>query len=79
MKNKMYVIRDRKSNLYGTPFVSHNDNCAKREFNAFCKMSNNAYLAEDCELYYVGEIDNESGIIEAPEKPVFLMNFCPEV
>lgn len=75
MISPLYVIRDRKSAIYGTPFVAPNDSCAEREFNAFCKQPANTYIAEDCELYRVGVIDNETGVLVGEEKPVFMSNY----
>lgn len=79
MKNPMYTIRDRKSGIYGTPFVAPNDACAEREFKAFCNLPNNIYIAEDCELYKVGTVDNETGEVVGLTFPEFMTNFCKEV
>lgn len=75
MISPLYVIRDRKSAIYGTPFVAPNDSCAEREFVAFCSQPSNTYIAEDLELYRVGTVDNETGVILGEEKPVFMRNF----
>lgn len=72
MISKVYVMRDRKAGFYGTPFFSQNDATATRDFFGFCRMPQNEYLADDLELYYVGEFDSESGEITSLRKPVFL-------
>lgn len=68
---KVFTMRDRKSGMYGNPFVSHNDQTAKRDFYAFCKLPQNAYLSGDMELYSLGEFDSDSGEIKA-YKPEFI-------
>lgn len=72
MISKMYVIRDRKGGFYGTPFCSQNDDTAARDFLGFCRMPQNEYLADDLELFYVGDFDSESGEITSPGKPVYM-------
>lgn len=69
MKSKIYTMRDRKSGIYGNPFLSHNDDTAKRDFDAFCGLEQNKYISGDMELYALGSFDSETGIIEdyAPE------------
>lgn len=73
MKNRLYSIRDRKSGNYGVPFASFNDDTAERDFNAFCRMPQNTYLADDVELYYIGTFDSATGeACDIPDKPVFI-------
>lgn len=72
-----YSIYDRKSGIYGNPFFSQNDETAKRDFNAFCSMPQNTYLASDLELYAVCSFESETGEVNTNDchKPVFLTNF----
>lgn len=78
MKANLYAFRDRKANIYGTPFVSPNHSVAKREFNAFCNQTPNIYLAEDMELYFLGVFDNETGEVFGASKPEFMFNYVKE-
>lgn len=76
MITKLYTIRDRKSNIYGTPFGSFNHDTAIRDFHGFCKQVSNAYLADDLELYFLGEFNSDSGEIIRTDKPEFLVQFA---
>lgn len=69
--NNIYTMRDRKSGIYGNPFISYNDKCAVRDFDAFCNLPHNKYLAEDMELYKLGTFDSTTGEIVA-YKPEFI-------
>ena len=75
MITKLYTIRDRKSGIYGTPFGSFNHDTAIRDFHSFCKQVQNEYLAEDLELYYVGEFESNTGEMKSKEKAEFLVQF----
>ena len=77
MISKLYSIRDRKAEFYGTPFASVSDVTAQRDFFAYCKMPNNAYISGDLELYYVGEIESLNGIVTLPDNglPRFICNY----
>lgn len=71
MTTKLYVMRDRRSGIYGTPFVSHNDKTAERDFDSFCKLKQNQYLSPDMELYSLGDYDTETGEIKSTV-PMFM-------
>lgn len=75
MITNLYTIYDRKSGMYGTPFASPNDGCAKRDFHAFCSHTANEYIREDLELYKLGAFDSASGCLTDPQKPEFLTNY----
>lgn len=68
---KMFTMRDRKSAMYGNPFVSHNEQTAKRDFNAFCRLPENQYLSGDMELYSLGTFDSDTGELIS-YKPEFI-------
>lgn len=70
---KIYTMRDRKSNLFANPFVSHNDKTAVREFDYICNRPENAHMAEDVELYSIGDFNVDTGEITA-YKPEFIKN-----
>lgn len=61
MKFHIYSIFDRKAKIYSEPFLAQNESVAKRKF--FYLMSNATMVASDCELWYLGDFDNESGLI----------------
>lgn len=71
MLTNLYTMRDRKSGIYGNPFVSYNDKCAIRDFDAFCNLQQNSYLADDMELYKLGTFESDTGEIIS-YKPEFL-------
>lgn len=75
MVSRVYSIRDRKSGLYGTPFFSVNDECATRDFKRICNSEVNEFIAEDLELFYLGEFNNETGVVEGEDNAMFLANF----
>ena len=74
MITKLYTIRDRKSGIYGTPFGSYNNDTAIRDFRGFCNQAQNVYLADDLELYFVGDFNSDSGEVLRFDKPEFICN-----
>ena len=76
MKTCLYSIYDRKSGNYGTPFSSYNDDTAQRDFLGFCGEVANKYLADDLELYKVGQFESSSGeVFSVDNKPEFLCGY----
>lgn len=69
----LYTMRDRKTGIYASPFVSYTDESAMRDFTVQCTSSKDAYLAEDLELYRLGTFDIKTGEI-VHYKPEFIMN-----
>lgn len=67
----LYTMYDRKSGIYGSPFVSHNDKTATRDFDSFCALPQNKYLSADMELYKLGTFNSSTGEIEH-FKPEFI-------
>lgn len=69
---KIYSVYDRVTQVYGTPWYAHNHGDARRAFN-------NGYYkspyADDMQLYYIGEFDEENGVILPTSKPDFVSNF----
>lgn len=72
MNKKIYTVFDRKAGTYCRIFDSCNDDVAMREFNQAYNSAGLKYLAQDMELYTIGEIDYEHGFINAFEKPIFV-------
>lgn len=69
---KIYSVYDRVTQIYNTPWFAHNHGDARRAFN-------NAYYkspyADDMQLYYLGEFDEEGGVISSTSKPDFVCNY----
>lgn len=72
---KLYSIYDKKACLFATPFASHNNQTAKRQFPFIINNFEQYQIGkEDMDLYFVGEIDYNTGVI-SPVQPDFLCNF----
>lgn len=57
---KLFSIYDKVAKRYNAPFMCENEEVAKRSFNASVKGLDWAY---DFELYQLGDIDVETGVI----------------
>lgn len=75
---RIYAVYDRKSGVYGTPFVMENDETASRSFlDSLAEVRVPTLLSkfkEDYELFRIGDYDTVIGAITAPEKPEFIAN-----
>lgn len=68
MKRKLYAIRDEKAALFNPPCVFDNDAVATRAFGDLVTKDRDTVIsnhAVDFALYYLGEIDVETGAISA--------------
>lgn len=74
---ELYSIYDRVAGLYGQPLFAVNRQTAERQFNY--TMSQAQMVAGDCDLYYLGKFDNQTGVIEVLEKPEFVCHSEMEV
>lgn len=72
MNYKMYCIYDRKASLYGVPFYQVNNACAIRYLSQVGAKTPD--FLQDVELYEVGIFDPSRGVVEAYEKPIFIIN-----
>lgn len=73
-KYKLYSIKDTKIGFMN-PFLNHNDGTAIREFtNGANEINKNSINTnpEDKQLWYLGEYDDQTGIIQS--EPKFLIN-----
>lgn len=61
MQLKIYSCFDRVSQSYSEPFVAVNDPVAIRRFNYV--LSQSAMVAEDIQLFCLGEFETDSGAI----------------
>jgi hypothetical protein len=76
MIKKMYSIADQKSNIFLPPFVSHNDEDAKRQVLTMMLKQENmmSMYPEDYALSYLGEYDDVNGTISPNAQPVPMVN-----
>lgn len=66
MKKELYAIRDTVSNEFAIPFTQVNKSVAIRSFREACKnVPEIKDHAEDMELFYIGNFDSETGIINS--------------
>ena len=70
---KLYSIRDVKANSYSEPFSAPNDEVAVRKYAYL--MSKSEMIADDTELYVVGQFDFEHGEMVTNEKQ-YLINYA---
>lgn len=68
-----FVIYDRVAGVYAEPFLANNVAAAQRKFNSF--LSGAPMVADDCELYHIGDFDNITGVMTGFEKPVFICKY----
>lgn len=69
MIRSIYCIRDALTG-YLSPFISVNDDVAKRDFLLACKSGQiPAGVADDYSLDYLGEFNDADGMFYQPVKP----------
>lgn len=69
----IYSIFDRLAGLYGSPFYQLKKELAVRQFDYV--MKNASMVSGDCDLYYLGEYNTETGEIMPVSKPEFIKHF----
>lgn len=77
MKVSIYSIQDLKSSNFINYFVERNDASALRLFESSIKYGNNSLMknySEDFRLFKLGEVDDQTGKIDALDSPVFLVS-----
>lgn len=67
----VFSVYDRVSGLFGDPWPSINKDCAIRMFKSTMKRNTN-YFASDMDLFYLGELDQKTGVLVGLEKPEFI-------
>lgn len=67
----MYSIRDAKAEVYNSPFYQKTHGEAERNFRQLIhdEKSMVAKYPEDYDLYYLGEYDDNTGLIKALDTP----------
>lgn len=71
MQLKIFSIRDSKSEVFNTPFYKKTHGEAERDFRSVVndeKSTLNKY-PEDFDLYYIGEYDDNKGLITPLDTP----------
>jgi hypothetical protein len=65
MLKKMYSVFDKKAQIYGTPFVTANENLALRSFSRVANDPTHdiCLFPDDFTLVYLGEFDEDTGQI----------------
>lgn len=69
----LYCIHDRIARSYAAPFTARNHDVAIRSF----QISGQSQAApEDFSLYFVGTVDDETGVLNPePKGPIFLTDY----
>lgn len=71
MKKLLYAVRDDLGEVFMSPFCSINDSTAKRDFiDGVSKQANK----NDLTLYYIGEYNDNSGILTPILAPKRIMS-----
>lgn len=73
MKYLIFTIYDRVTGTYSAPFLSVNVGAAVRQFDY--AMEHTQMVAQDSELYQLGEFNSDTGLISVSDKPVFVKKF----
>lgn len=71
---KVYSILDDKAQCFNTPYFAQNDLVAGRSFSDLCNDSRSLVSQHlgDFHLYCLGEFDDEKGILESYDMPIFI-------
>jgi len=71
MIQKMYSVRDAKSEIFHPPFFQKTHGEAERTFHKLCndEKSSMFIYPEDYDLYYVGEYDDNTGKLAPLDTP----------
>lgn len=83
MQKHLFSVRDSKASTFNAPFEAHTTGEAERSFRTAVtdpQTSINKY-PEDFDLYKLGTIDTETGIITALETPLHIIkaiNLVPQ-
>lgn len=74
MKHGIYSIRDNCAAAFIPPFFLPNDDMAIRAFSNSCNDQEHMFCrnSEDYSLYYLGDFDDETGVITVPVEPRFM-------
>lgn len=72
----MFSVYDKKASVYCTPFVSHSEATAVRDFRQAVNdpASSVSSYASDFDLYELGTWHEDSGEIDQHQMPKFVVN-----
>lgn len=72
----IFSVYDKKAAVFSTPFVSHGNATATRDFRSALNDPNSQIckFSDDYDLYLVGTWDEDSGSIVAENVPVFIVS-----
>lgn len=75
MLKSLYTIYDQKTREYLHPFMSINEDTAKRDFyNTMSQIPNMSQHPQDFALYQIGSFETDSGEITSQTPVQFLIN-----
>lgn len=74
MIQKMYAVRDKVADLFFPPFLSQNDETAKRDFRV-SGLSGDIPNFSDYELHAVATYDNHTGLVESVPDTVLMHGY----
>ncbi|AXL14748.1 nonstructural protein [Microviridae sp.] len=72
MKMQIYAVYDVKAKMFTIPWFQHNSEVAVRNFRNACNdpATNFSKNPEDYTLHYLGEFDDEDGLIVQEAAPL---------
>jgi len=74
MRLKAFTIRDSKGEVFNTPFFQKTHGEAERSFMELTRdpKSMVSKYPDDFDLYYIGEYDDQTGVVKSLETPQHL-------
>lgn len=71
MNLKVFSVRDSKAGVYNTPFFQHQIGEAERTFRKLVNDNQSmiSQFPDDYDLYYLGDYDDQTGVINALQTP----------
>lgn len=75
MNYKVFSIRDAKAEYFTPPFFKKTHGEAERDFKTVAKdpQSTISKFPEDFDLYYIGDYDDQTGLIKSLDTPKHVM------
>jgi len=73
MKSRLFTVYDSVAEDYGPIFEAKNEVVAVRSFKQMLQNPNNPVVIEDFLLYYLGEYDHDTAVIELASKPTIVV------
>jgi len=75
---KIFTIKDSKAEIYMQPFFQKTIGEAERSFTTLAQdqKSTVSMYPEDYDLYYLGEMDDQTGKIQSLDTPSHVVKAC---